>query len=278
MTNQNLIPVIVNGAAGKMGREVVKAVAQASDMSLMGAIDTSPEHQGKDAGELAGLSEPLEVPITNQLEPMLGYVAGERHMQPGVIVDFTHPDSVYDNIRSAIAYGIRPVVGTTGLSPEQIQDLTDFADKASTGCLLIPNFSIGMVLLQQAAVTASQYFDHVEIIELHHNQKADAPSGTAIQTAQMLAEMGKTFNPAIVKETEKLPGARGSIADEGIRIHSIRLPGLIAHQEVIFGAPGQIYTLRHDTSDRAAYMPGVLLAIRKVLELKSLIYGLEKIL
>ncbi|KOP28001.1 dihydrodipicolinate reductase [Hapalosiphon sp. MRB220] len=278
MTNQNLIPVIVNGAAGKMGREVVKAVAQASDMSLMGAIDTSPEHQGKDAGELAGLSEPLEVPITNQLEPMLGYVAGERHMQPGVIVDFTHPDSVYDNIRSAIAYGIRPVVGTTGLSPEQIRDLTDFADKASTGCLLIPNFSIGMVLLQQAAVTASQYFDHVEIIELHHNQKADAPSGTAIQTAQMLAEMGKTFNPAIVKETEKLPGSRGSIADEGIRIHSIRLPGLIAHQEVIFGAPGQIYTLRHDTSDRAAYMPGVLLAIRKVLELKSLIYGLEKIL
>ncbi|MCP6762708.1 MAG: 4-hydroxy-tetrahydrodipicolinate reductase [Fischerella sp. CENA71] len=278
MTNQKLIPVIVNGAAGKMGREVVKAVAQASDMSLMGAIDTSPEHQGKDAGELAGLSEPLEVPITNQLEPMLGYVAGERHMQPGVIVDFTHPDSVYDNIRSAIAYGIRPVVGTTGLSPEQIQDLTDFADKASTGCLLIPNFSIGMVLLQQAAVTASQYFDHVEIIELHHNQKADAPSGTAIQTAQLLAEMGKTFNPAVVKETEKLPGARGSVADEGIRIHSIRLPGLIAHQEVIFGAPGQIYTLRHDTSDRAAYMPGVLLAIRKVLELKSLIYGLEKIL
>jgi 4-hydroxy-tetrahydrodipicolinate reductase len=278
MTNQNLIPVIVNGAAGKMGREVVKAVAQASDMSLMGAIDTSPEHQSKDAGELAGLSEPLEVPITNQLEPMLGYVAGERHMQPGVIVDFTHPDCVYDNIRSAIAYGIRPVVGTTGLSPEQIQDLTVFADKASTGCLLIPNFSIGMVLLQQAAVTASQYFDHVEIIELHHNQKADAPSGTAIQTAQMLAEMGKTFNPAVVQETEKLPGARGSVADEGIRIHSIRLPGLIAHQEVIFGAPGQIYTLRHDTSDRAAYMPGVLLAIRKVLELKSLIYGLEKIL
>lgn len=278
MANQNLIPVIVNGAAGKMGREVIKTVAQAPDMSLMGAIDTSPEHQGKDAGEVAGLSEPLEVPITNQLEPMLGYVAGERHMQPGVMVDFTHPDAVYDNIRSAIAYGIRPVVGTTGLSAEQIQDLADFADKASTGCLIIPNFSIGMVLLQQAAIAASQYFDHVEIIELHHNQKADAPSGTAIQTAQMLADMGKTFNQPIVKETEKLAGARGSLTDEGIRIHSVRLPGLIAHQEVIFGAPGQIYTLRHDTSDRAAYMPGVLLAIRKVLQLKSLVYGLEKIL
>ncbi|AFW93888.1 dihydrodipicolinate reductase [Anabaena sp. 90] len=278
MSNQGSIPVIVNGAAGKMGREVIKAVAQASDLILMGAIDTTPEHQGKDAGELAGLSEPLEVPITNQLEPMLGYVAGERQMQPGVLVDFTHPDAVYNNIRSAIAYGIRPVVGTTGLSPAQLEELADFAEKASTGCLIIPNFSIGMVLLQEAAVRASQYFDHVEIIELHHNQKADAPSGTAIQTAQLLGEMGKTFNTAIVEETEKIAGARGSLADEGIRIHSIRLPGLIAHQEVIFGAAGQIYTLRHDTSDRACYMPGVILAIRKVNQLKSLVYGLEKIL
>lgn len=276
MTNQTPIPVVVIGAAGKMGLEVVKAVAQAEDMNLVGAIDRNPEHQDKDAGELAGLSEPLEVPITNQLESMLAFACQEK--QPGVMVDFTHPDSVYDNVRSAIAYGIRPVIGTTGLSAAQIQELADFAEKASTGCLIIPNFSIGMVLLQQAAVTASQYFDHVEIIELHHNQKADAPSGTAIQTAQKLAEMGKPFNPALVEETEKLTGARGSQAEEGIRIHSVRLPGLIAHQEVIFGAAGQIYTLRHDTSDRACYMPGVLLAIRKVLQLKSLVYGLEKIL
>jgi 4-hydroxy-tetrahydrodipicolinate reductase len=276
MANQARIPVVVIGAAGKMGREVIKAVASAADMTLVGAIDTTAEHQDKDAGELAGLSEPLEVPITNQLESMLAFAAQEK--QPGVMIDFTHPDSVYNNVRSAIAYGIRPVVGTTGLSPQQIQDLADFAEKASTGCLIIPNFSIGMVLLQQAAVTASQYFEHVEIIELHHNQKADAPSGTAIQTAQMLAELGKRFNPPLVEETEKIKGARGSLADEGIRIHSVRLPGLIAHQEVIFGAAGQIYTLRHDTSDRACYMPGVLLAIRKVLQLKSLVYGLEKIL
>lgn len=274
--SQYPIPVVVNGAAGKMGREVVKAVSGAPDMNLLGAIDRNQELNGKDVGELAGLPEPLEVPITDQLEPMLALAAGER--QAGVMVDFTHPATVYDNIRAAIAYGVRPVVGTTGLSPEQIQDLTEFCEKASTGCLIIPNFSIGMVLLQQAAIQASQYFDHVEIIELHHNQKADAPSGTAIQTAQMLAEMGKTFNPAIVEETEKLPHARGSVAEEGIRIHSVRLPGLIAHQEVIFGAPGQIYTLRHDTSDRACYMPGVLLAIRKVLQLKTLVYGLEKIM
>ena len=274
--NTQIIPVVINGAAGKMGREVVKAVAQAEDMILVGAIDHSPEHQGKVAGELAGLGEALEVPITDQFEPMLAFAAQER--QPGVMVDFTHPSTVYNSVRAAIAYGVRPIVGTTGLSPTQIYDLTEFADKASTGCLIIPNFSIGMVLLQQAAIQASQYFEHVEIIELHHNQKADAPSGTAIQTAQMLAEMGKTYNSAAVEETEKLPGARGSKAENGIRIHSIRLPGLIAHQEVIFGAAGQVYTLRHDTSDRACYMPGVLLAIRKVLQLKSLVYGLEKIL
>ncbi|MBD2743112.1 4-hydroxy-tetrahydrodipicolinate reductase [Coleofasciculus sp. FACHB-1120] len=276
MVNQQYpIPVVVNGAAGKMGREVVKAVAQADDMTLLGAIDRTLEYQGQDVGEVAGC-EPLEVPIVSDLQGML--VLATQEKQQGVMVDFTHPDSVYENVRTAIAYGIRPVVGTTGLSPQQIQELAEFADKASTGALIIPNFSIGMVLLQQAAVQASQYFDHVEIIELHHNQKADAPSGTALQTAQMLGELGKTYNPPTVKETEKLPGARGSQADEGIRIHSVRLPGLIAHQEVMFGAPGQIYTLRHDTSDRSCYMPGVLLAIRKVLQLKSLVYGLEKIL
>jgi len=275
MTNQYPIPVVVNGAAGKMGREVVKAVSQASDMNLVGAIDRNPAVIGQDAGELAGCGT-LEIPITNEFEPMLAMAAQERQL--GVMVDFTHPDGVYDNARSAIAYGVRPVIGTTGMSPAQLNNLAEFADKASTGCLIIPNFSIGMVLLQQAAIQASRHFDHVEIIELHHNQKADAPSGTALQTAQLLAEMGKTYNPPSVKETEKLPGARGAQADENIRIHSVRLPGLIAHQEVIFGAAGQIYTLRHDTSDRACYMPGVLLAIRKVLELKTLVYGLEKLL
>lgn len=275
MTSNQPIPVVVNGAVGKMGREVIKAVAQAEDMILVGAVDHNPEYNGQDVGEVAGCGA-VEVPILNQLESVLAFAAQEKQL--GVIVDFTHPDSVYDNVRSAIAYGIRPVVGTTGLSPAQIAELAEFADKASTGCLIIPNFSIGMVLLQQAALQASKYFDHVEIIELHHNQKADAPSGTAIKTAQMLAEMGKTFNPPSVTETEKLAGARGSLADEGIRIHSVRLPGLIAHQEVIFGAQGQIYTLRHDTSDRSCYMPGVLLAIRQVLQLKTLVYGLEKIL
>lgn len=275
MTNTSPIPVVVNGAAGKMGREVIKAVANAEDMTLVGAVDRNPAYEGQDVGEVAGCGE-LEVPILQDLQSVL--VLATQEKVQGVMVDFTHPDGVYDNVRSAIAYGVRPVVGTTGLSPEKIQDLGDFAEKASTGCLIIPNFCIGMVLLQQAAMQASQYFDHVEIIELHHNQKADAPSGTAIKTAEMLSELGKSYNAASVKETETITGARGGLTEENIRIHSIRLPGLIAHQEVIFGAPGQIYTLRHDTMDRACYMPGVLLSIRKVTQLKSLVYGLEKIL
>ncbi|MCS7226423.1 MAG: 4-hydroxy-tetrahydrodipicolinate reductase [Gloeomargarita sp. SKYB31] len=267
------IPVIVTGAAGRMGRQVVQAVAASPDMILMGAVD----HQrvGEDAGIVAGIEE-LEVPITPDLQSLCALVAQEK--QPGVMVDFTHPRSVYENVRAAIAYGVYPVVGTTGMTAEQIADLAEFCDKASIGCIIAPNFSIGMVLLQQAAIQASRYFEHVEIIELHHNQKADAPSGTALKTAEMLAEMGKTYNPPQVEETETLAGVRGGIGPENIRIHSVRLPGLLAHQEVIFGAPGEIYTLRHDTTDRRCYMPGVLLAIRKVRQLKQLVYGLEKIL
>ncbi len=275
MTNDSPIPVVVNGAAGKMGREVIKAVTDAEGMTLIGAVDRDPQFMGQDAGEVAGI-EPLEIPIINDLQGTL-VIATQEKIQ-GVMVDFTHPKTVYENTRTAIAYGVRPVVGTTGLNSEQIQDLADFAEKANTGALIVPNFSIGVILMQQAALQASRYFDHVEIIELHHDRKADAPSGTAIKTAQMLAEMGKTYNQQKVKETEQIPGARGATAEENIRIHSVRLPGLIAHQEMIFGSEGQIYTLRHDTTDRASFMPGVILAIRKVTELNSLIYGLEKIL
>jgi len=149
MTNSLPIPVIVNGAGGKMGREVIKAVAASPDMTLLGAIDHNPAYLEQDAGTLAGI-DPLEVPIMNDREGLLAMAAQEK--QPGVMVDFTHPDSVYENIRAAIAYGVRPVVGTTGLNPTQIQELAEFSDKASLGCLLIPNFSIGMVLLQQAAI------------------------------------------------------------------------------------------------------------------------------
>ncbi len=274
MTDKSPIPVVVNGALGQMGREVIKAVSQAEDMMLVGAVDLNPEYMGQDIGEVIGIGA-LEVPVLNDLQSVL--VLATQEKVQGVMVDFTHPNSVYENTRSAIAYGVRPVVGTTGLTDEQLRDLSEFAEKASTGTLIIPNFSIGMVLLQQAAIAAAKYFDHVEIIELHHNRKADAPSGTAIKTAQMLAELGKSFNPSQVESQETMAGVRGGMASSNIPIHSIRLPGLIAHQEVLFGAPGQLYTLRHDTSDRSCYMPGVLLSIRQVTELTSLVYGLEKI-
>ena len=276
MSEQSKISVVVNGALGKMGRAIVKAVSEADDMTLVGAIDRDPKFIGQDIGEVIG-GEPLEIPVMNDLEATLVMAQSEATVG-AVMVDVTHPDSVYGSARAALAYGVRPVIGTTGMSPKQIQDLAEFADKASMGCLLIPNFSIGMVLLQQAAQQAAAYFDHVEIIELHHNQKADAPSGTAVKTAQMLSAPHKSYNAPEVEETEKMTGARGTQTEDGIRIHSVRLPGLIAHQEVIFGAAGQSYTLRHDTSDRVCYMPGVLLSIRRVLPLKSLLYGLDKIL
>ncbi|MEM9769215.1 MAG: 4-hydroxy-tetrahydrodipicolinate reductase [Cyanobacteria bacterium P01_D01_bin.71] len=274
MAAQSKIPIVVNGACGKMGREVIKAITAAEDMTLVAAIDKNPSVMGADVGEIAGCG-PVEIPVTPDLEAALVQAQSEGL---AVMIDFTHPATIYDSIRAAIAYGVRPVIGTTGLSESQIKDLAEFADKASIGCLIIPNFSIGVVLMQQAAQQAAQYFEHVEIIELHHNQKADAPSGTAIQTAQMLSAPNKAYNPILVEETEKLTGARGSSTDDGIRIHSVRLPGLVAHQEVIFGSPGETYTLKHDTRDRACYMPGVLLAVRRVMPLKSLIYGLDKIL
>lgn len=275
MVNPAPIPVVVNGATGKMGREVVKAVARAEDMTLVGAIVRRSEFVGQDIGEVVGCG-PLEVPVTQDLEATLAMASQEKQLP--VMVDLTHPDRIYDQVRSAIAYGVRPVVGTTGLSLGQLQDLGEFAEKASVGVLVIPNFSIGMVLLQQAAIAASRFYQNVEIIELHHNQKADAPSGTALQTAQLLAELGQTYNQPLVTETEKLAGARGAEAGEGIRIHSVRLPGLVAHQEVLFGSAGELYSLRHDTSDRVCYMPGVLLSVRKVLGLTGLVYGLDKIL
>ncbi|MFN3361252.1 MAG: 4-hydroxy-tetrahydrodipicolinate reductase [Pseudanabaenaceae cyanobacterium] len=261
------IPVIVAGATGKMGRTVVKAIAAAPDMVLIGAMGRT--HLGEDIGEVVGIGA-LEVPVTHDLQVLLAQ--GAQEQQYAVMVDFTHPQVVYDNIRSAIAYGVRPVVGTTGLTAAQIEDLAEFAHKASVGVVIAPNFSIGMILLQQAAIAASQFYDHVEIIELHHEQKADAPSGTAIKTAQMLSEFGKTFNPQVQT------AGRGKVVGENIPIHSVRLPGLVAHQAVIFGSAGETYTLRHDVIDRACYMPGVLLAVRKVITLQSLVYGLEKIL
>jgi 4-hydroxy-tetrahydrodipicolinate reductase len=275
------IPVVVAGALGRMGAEVVKAVQAAPDCTLVGAIDTTPGREGADVGLELGLGE-LEVAITADFEGSLCQASqAVRNAGPGqgaVLVDFTHPSVVHEHIRAAIAYGVHPVIGTTGLSPQQLQDLAAFAAKASVGGAVIPNFSVGMVLLQQAAAAAARFYDFCELTELHHNRKADAPSGTCIKTAELIEELGKTFNAPQVEEHETLAGCRGGQRESGLRLHSLRLPGLVAHQEVMFGAAGETYTLRHDTIDRSAYMPGVLLTVRRVRALQGLVYGLERLL
>ena len=277
--SKKTIPVLVSGALGRMGSEVVNSVLNSSDCELVAAIDTNKKNNGENISQLLNLKK-SEVFVSNDLEGSLCSISQDyrnEKIKP-VLVDFTHPDSVYENTRSAIAYGISPVVGTTGLTPSQINDLAMFAQKANIGCAIIPNFSVGMVLLQQAASVAAKFYDNIELIEMHHNQKADSPSGTCIKTAEMIEEYPKKYNQSLVKESESLKGVRGGVRDSGLNIHSIRLPGLLAHQVVIMGSPGETYTIKHDTIDRKAYMPGVLQAIRKIGKFDSLIYGLEKLI
>ena len=277
--SKKTIPVLVSGALGRMGSEVVNSVLNSPDCELVAAIDTNKKNNGENISQLLNLKK-SDVLVSNDLEGSLCSISQDyrnEKIKP-VLVDFTHPDSVYENTRSAIAYGISPVVGTTGLTPSQINDLAIFAQKANIGCAIIPNFSVGMVLLQQAASVAAKFYDNIELIEMHHNQKADSPSGTCIKTAEMIEEYPKKYNQGLVKETESLKGVRGGIRDSGLNIHSIRLPGLLAHQVVIMGSPGETYTIKHDTIDRKAYMPGVLQAIRKIGKFDSLIYGLEKLI
>ena len=275
------IPVVVAGALGRMGAEVVKAVLAAPDCALVGSIDNTPGKEGADLGLELGIGE-LEVAITADFEGSLCQASqAVRRSGPGgaaVLVDFTHPSVVYEHTRGAIAYGVHPVIGTTGLNQEQLADLAAFAEKASVGGAVIPNFSVGMVLLQQAAAAAARFYEFCELTELHHNRKADAPSGTCIKTAELIEELGKSFNTPLVEEHEMLAGCRGGQRESGLRLHSLRLPGLVAHQEVMFGAPGETYTLRHDTIERSAYMPGVLLTVRRVRQLAGLVYGLERLL
>ena len=273
------IPVLVSGALGRMGSEVVNSVLNSPDCDLVAAIDITENKNGVNISEILKVKE-CDVFVSNDFEGTLCSISQEyrnENFKP-VLVDFTHPDSVYENTRSAIAYGISPVVGTTGLTPSQINELALFAQKASVGCAIIPNFSVGMVLLQQAASVAAKFYDNIELIEMHHNQKADSPSGTCIKTAEMIEEYPKKYNECMVKESESMKGVRGGLRDSGLNIHSVRLPGLLAHQVVIMGSPGETYTIKHDTIDRKAYMPGVLQAIKKIGNYESLVYGLEKLI
>ncbi len=249
-----------------MGTEVVRSVAAAEGMEVVAAVD--PAHE--DSEVLDGLGG--TVVLTDDL------AAAIAEAQPDVMVDFTHPSVVADNLRVALAAGVDCVVGTTGLAQEALARLAAVAPEGT--CLFVaPNFAIGAVLMMRFSQQAARFMPSVEIVELHHDRKADAPSGTAMRTAQLIAA-ARTRVPETPGAETELPGAegaRGAVVD-GVHVHSVRLPGLVAHQQVVFGGQGQTLTLRHDSIDRTSFMPGVVLAIREVGSREGLIVGLEHLL
>lgn len=248
-----MIKVAVCGANGKMGQEVVKAVNADNETELVAKIDIVN-------GEYNSIED------------------AHKSKEIDILVDFTQPKSIYENALYCLNNGINIVIGTTGLKDEQIKELKQLSEKNKVACFIAPNFSTGAVLMMKFAQMAAKYFDNAEIIELHHNQKKDAPSGTAIKTALMMAGENTNFTTGNCAEVETLNGARGANSYNNIHIHSVRLPGYIASQEVIFGASGQILTIRHDSMNRECYMDGVLRAVRFVSENKNFVYGLENIL
>lgn len=262
------IRVVLTGAAGQMGQEVVRALAAAADVVLVAAV--APRHAGRDVSELAGL-EPSGVLASGDLSSALAAV------QADVLVDFTRPDAARGIAEQALRKGLRPVVGTSGLQPNDLEALDRLTQETGLCTLVAPNFALGAILMMRFAREAARFFEHAEIVELHHDRKRDAPSGTAIQTVAELLQGRSPFSQPAVAGEETWPGARGA-EQAGVRVHSVRLPGLLAHQEVLFGAPGQLLTLRHDAFSRACYMPGVLLAIREVMGRQGLLVGLEQVL
>lgn len=262
------IRVAVSGAGGRMGREVLKMVLEDEQLQLVAAIDFSCK--GQDAGRLAGKEE-CGVIVTDDLEMAL--VEG----QPQVMVDFTTPQSVVSNVRLAIKHKVRPVVGTTGYNMDEVNELDALCREQGIGGVIAPNFSIGAILMAQFAAQAAKYFPHVEIIEYHGDQKLDAPSGTSVWTANMISQNRQELRQGNPKEEETIEGARGGYYD-GFRIHSVRLPGVFAQQEVIFGGPGQSLKIRNDSYERSCYMPGVNLAIKKSMDLQGIVFGFEHIM
>jgi 4-hydroxy-tetrahydrodipicolinate reductase len=249
-TEDNPIRVGVLGARGRVGTEVCKAVDAAEDMELVAMVD---------AGD---------------------WMFNVADAGAEVVVDFTHPDVVMDNVRFCVDQGIHAVVGTTGFDEKRLAQVREWlAPRPDLGVLIAPNFAIGAILSMRFAAMAARFYDSVEIIELHHPRKADAPSGTAARTAALVAaaRVAAGMGPTPDATTQSLPGARGAEID-GVRVHSVRLAGLVAHQEVLLGAPGETLTIRHDSLDRSSFMPGVLLGVRSVLQRPGLTLGLEPLL
>jgi 4-hydroxy-tetrahydrodipicolinate reductase len=260
------IRVAVFGAAGRMGSTVCRAVLDAPDMELVAVVD--PPHEGRPLDDFG-------VTGTGLTLSMLG--PSVKAAAPAVAVDFTHVEAARGNLRWCGMNGVHAVVGTTGLTGDDFMDLSALFDGERANAVVAPNFAIGAVLMMQLAAIAAPWFESAEIIELHHDNKVDAPSGTALLTAERLAAASGEWGADPTK-TYALEGARGGEGPAGIHIHSVRLRGLVAHQEVLLGTTGQSLTIRHDSYDRTSFMPGVLLAVREVANRPGLTVGLDQLL
>jgi 4-hydroxy-tetrahydrodipicolinate reductase len=265
---QEKIRVVVSGAYGRMGREVVRACLNEETVNLVGVADV--KGKGQDIGPLVG-GDRLGLQLESDLAVLL------KSVQPEVMVDFTNPQAVARNAKTALEHGVRPVIGTTGLEEKDIEDLRRLADKQNLSAFIAPNFALGAVLMMRFARAAARFFPNAEIIEFHHDQKLDAPSGTAARTAKLIVEERGELRQGHPNEYEKIPGSRGGEMS-GLRVHSVRLPGLVAHQEVIFGGIGQTLTIRHDSLSRESFMPGVIMAVKRVKELKGVVIGLDNLI
>ncbi len=255
----------VVGAVGRMGSEVCRAIAATDDLELVAGVD--PSHAGERLGELVGIDSDLVV--AEALDALAD--AG-----CDVAVEFTGPTSVGANLVTLLERGIHAVVGATGIDDADLTRARELAASGTANALIAPNFAIGAVLMMRFAADAARHLPHAEVIELHHDRKVDAPSGTALRTAELIAQT-RDHVPDAPAGDDRHPGARGAIHAD-VRIHSVRLPGLVAHQEVVLGGTGQTLTIRHDSLDRTSFMPGVLLACRQVPQLDGLVVGLEHLL
>lgn len=263
------IRVFIAGACGKVGMEIVRTIVRQEDMEIAGVSDI--KNQGTDIGMVLGLA-PIGIKVSGSLS-----TESLQELKVDILVDFTNPQSVFANAKEAIKAGVVPVIGTTGLDEQEITELEGLVKDYNIGVFIAPNFALGAILMMKFAREAAKFFNNVDIIEYHHDNKLDAPSGTALRTADMIAEVRKPMIQGHPNEYEKIIGARGGDID-GIHVHSVRLPGMVAHQEVIFGGFGQTLTIRHDAYTRETYMPGVMLAIRKAYKLNKLVVGLENFL
>lgn len=251
------IRVVVQGALGRMGKETVNALCQEPDTEVVGAVDLSATSESLTLPDGSG-----NVPLSDDLSKLITTV------KPDVMVDFTIAAATMPAVRTATENGVHLVIGTTGLSTDELDEIDRLSKAGGVGAVVAPNFALGAVLMMHLAKIAAPYLDYAEIIELHHDKKADAPSGTALSTARNMAKArGKPFLQPSPPNNET--DSRGDTVD-GVSIHSVRLPGMLAHQEVIFGAAGQTLKIRHDMISRESFMPGVILAVKEVVNRNGL--------